>query len=283
MLILLPRFITALIGVPLILFLTYLGGLPFFLLICGIIFLCLWEYYTLFEERGYKVNKWFNIILCMLLASTAYVGELQVLSSAARFSVLPSVIFSFILLGNIVVAMLSAANRTIEQSYLQLLINVWGVVYICFLLLHIVSVRNLMPYGRNLTFLLFITTWIADTVAYAVGEKYGKFRITPYISPKKSLEGGIGCIIAVFLVVLVFKYFVLKFITWVDYCVISVILCFGIIFGDLGESFLKRYLGVKDTSPLLPGHGGVLDRFDNYTFSAPLLYYYIKLVLTPVK
>jgi len=282
MTILLPRFITALAGVPLILFITYIGGFPFFLLISGVIFLCLWEYYTLFEERGYKVNKWFNIIFCMLLVLTTYVGELQILSPV-KFSVLPSVIFTFIIIGNIVITMLSATTKTVEQNYLQLLINVWAVVYICFLLLHIISIRGLVPHGRNFTFLLFVTTWIADTAAYVVGEKYGKIRIASSISPKKSLEGGIGCIIAVFLVVLIFKHFVLKFISWIDYCIISIILCAGTILGDLGESFLKRYLGVKDTSPLLPGHGGVLDRFDNYTFSAPLLYYYIKLVLTPVE
>jgi phosphatidate cytidylyltransferase len=134
--------------------------------------------------------------------------------------------------------------------------------------------RDLKPYGRNMVFSIIICVWIMDTAAYFVGSKFGRNKLND-ISPKKTVEGFIaGVITAVIFYYLVSGIFV-DYFSLVEMLLMGLVISLAGQFSDLGESLVKRACGVKDSSNLLPGHGGFLDRFDSYIFISPVIYYMI--------
>jgi phosphatidate cytidylyltransferase len=121
-------------------------------------------------------------------------------------------------------------------------------------------------------------TWASDTAAYFVGKKMGKRKLAPKLSPDKTIEGALGgiagSITGLFLVYLIFP-------AGSPAIVLALGLLVGIfgLLGDLFESSLKRTAGIKDTGFIIPGHGGVLDRFDSMIFTAPAVYYFVALII----
>lgn len=149
-----------------------------------------------------------------------------------------------------------------------------GVTYVGFLGSHLVLLREL-PDGTDWTVLAIFSTFAADTAGYFVGRSIGRTRITPAISPGKTLEGTIGGLVAGFGAV-----FLLNWVTGLDadagdIVLIALLLPVVAFIGDLGESLIKRGAGVKDTSEAIPGHGGFLDRLDSILFTTPLVYYVV--------
>lgn len=126
--------------------------------------------------------------------------------------------------------------------------------------------------GWHLTLLAFLIVWATDAGAYCVGMLFGRHKMAPVISPKKSWEGAVGGVLCCLLAVIVYNELVLDY-TW-RFVLATALICsvFGQI-GDLLESWLKRWAGVKDSGNLIPGHGGLMDRFDSMMLVAPLLYY----------
>jgi len=154
------------------------------------------------------------------------------------------------------------------------------IIYTCFFLSHITFTR-MMENGKILVWLIFIGAWVTDTCAFFVGISIGRHKLVPQISPKKTIEGSIGGIIGCVLAFILFGMGVNHFGTYhVNYVnlVILGLLCsvFGQI-GDLFASVIKRQYGVKDFGSIMPGHGGILDRFDSVILVAPLVYYYLML------
>ncbi len=149
--------------------------------------------------------------------------------------------------------------------------------YVAFLFAHILLVRRL-HLGNYLIWIVFITAWLSDTAAFAVGLKFGKNKLMPTISPKKTVEGALGGLAGSLLFNLIFGIVCsLAFDRYVNYlALIFLSLTAGALsqLGDLVASAIKREHGVKDYSSLLPGHGGVLDRFDSVLFVAPTVYYF---------
>lgn len=150
------------------------------------------------------------------------------------------------------------------------------------LLWHILLVRN-MENGHLYIWLAFLGAWISDTFAYFTGYFFGKHKLAPEISPKKTIEGSMGGIIGTAVVfvltgVLFEKAFSVSNVNVIAYGALGVICsAFGQI-GDLSASVIKRECGIKDFGKIMPGHGGVLDRFDSVLFTAPLVYYFINLI-----
>ena len=136
---------------------------------------------------------------------------------------------------------------------------------------------NLVEYNYQILLGFFFLHWINDTGAYLVGVPFGKHKLFKRISPKKSWEGLVGGVVfSLVAVVLLSKYFPsLSLVSWLIIAVIVV--TFGTL-GDLIESLLKRYLGLKDSGTFLPGHGGFLDRYDGVLFSTPIVFAYLQLV-----
>ncbi len=272
---LLPRFLTSLFGIPLILLLIWIGYLPFFFLVYGIIFLGLYEFYYLWVNKGYYPDKIFGYIFgSFLLLSLYFQGKDNPLLSEGTGLVFTLGILFYLTL-NVLRKMFTKEET--KKSYFDLVLTFWGVVYVAWLLGHLLLLRELRPFGREYTYLLFLSAWFSDTAAYAVGRKFGQHPLAKKISPKKTWEGGVSGLLTAVLVVLIFKILFLKHFTYLQVIVIGLILSLVGQFGDLSESFLKRQVEVKDTSNLLPGHGGILDRFDTIIFTAPVLYYYLRL------
>lgn len=131
---------------------------------------------------------------------------------------------------------------------------------------------SMTQYNGLLLLAIFIFIWVNDTGAYLVGSRWGKRRLAPNISPKKSVEGSIGGLLLVLLSAVVLRLLLFPELSWLSILLIAaVVAIFGTI-GDLFESSLKRRAGVKDSGKLIPGHGGILDRIDSLLLAVPAVY-----------
>lgn len=158
----------------------------------------------------------------------------------------------------------------------QVMSAFFGIVYVAVMLSFIFLTRNLEG-GKFIVWLIFLCSWGCDTCAYCVGMLIGKHKMAPILSPKKSVEGGIGGIVGAALIGILYA---LAVNYWgnagedvLRYAIIGA--AGGAIsqIGDLAASAIKRYHNIKDYGKLIPGHGGILDRFDSVIFTAPIIYY----------
>ena len=159
----------------------------------------------------------------------------------------------------------------------QVMATLFGVIYVSMMLSYIYQIR-LMDNGLWLVWLVFIGSWISDTAAYCVGMLIGKHKLAPVVSPKKSIEGSIGGIIGSALVGAIYALVVqnklkMEFNPIIAFAIIGAASSVISQIGDLAASAIKRKHDVKDYGTLIPGHGGILDRFDSVIFTAPIVYY----------
>ena len=158
---------------------------------------------------------------------------------------------------------------------------VFGFLYASVMLSYVLQVRELEG-GMILAFYILIASWGNDVFAYLVGRKIGKHKFSPKVSPNKSVEGFFGGIIGAAILGFLFGYVFSDGIPFSEgYCaLIAGLTAIPAVFGDLAASAIKRNNEIKDYSHLIPGHGGILDRFDSVYFAAPILYYLIVMVNT---
>ncbi len=160
---------------------------------------------------------------------------------------------------------------------------IFALIYTTFMMSFIYYTRELER-GVYFVWLIFITSWVSDTCAYFVGSAIGKHKMTPNLSPKKSWEGAIGGILGSTIASGLFGlYYIYHFkmhpVMIVSFCFIGAIGAFISMCGDLVASAVKRNNNVKDYGKIIPGHGGVLDRFDSVLFTAPMVYFLIVLLI----
>ncbi|MDD2973169.1 MAG: phosphatidate cytidylyltransferase [Lachnospiraceae bacterium] len=159
----------------------------------------------------------------------------------------------------------------------EVMADFFCILYAPVLLSYIYMTRNL-KYGIYVVWLIFISSWICDTCAYGVGMMIGKHKMAPKLSPKKSIEGGIGGIAGSAIVGALFGLYLERYVL-VDEKLILVFAVIGAVgavisqVGDLAASAIKRNHDIKDYGKLIPGHGGVMDRFDSVIFAAPMIYF----------
>ena len=151
----------------------------------------------------------------------------------------------------------------------QVMAAFFGVVYVAVMLSFILMTRNL-PDGKFIVWLIFLCSWGCDTCAYCVGMLIGKHKMAPVLSPKKSVEGGVGGVVGAALLGVIYAAATQG--PMVEYAVICGIGALISMVGDLAASAIKRNQGIKDYGKLIPGHGGILDRFDSVIFTAPFVY-----------
>jgi len=152
----------------------------------------------------------------------------------------------------------------------------FGVLYVSLLLAHFISLRSITD-GTLWLLLAMIIVWAGDTGAYYGGRSFGKKKLAPSISPNKTVEGALSGLVSSMVAALIFV-----LVTGLDFPIVltlflSLIAGIAGIFGDLTESYIKRWAGVKDSGTLIPGHGGLLDRIDSVLFSVPIVFYFIYL------
>ena len=166
--------------------------------------------------------------------------------------------------------------RTTSNPTRNLAMNFFCIFYVGGLLSTLIGLRNLDTlHSTYFTLTMVLSIWICDSAAFYFGSKWGRKKILPSISPKKSWVGCIAGLISSFIVYGVAKYLHLLEITGEEMLVLVIITgLFGQV-GDFAESLLKRNAGVKDSGTMLLGHGGVLDRFDSLIFASPLTYFYL--------
>jgi phosphatidate cytidylyltransferase len=267
---LLPRVITAVFGLPLLLGAIYFGNLPFLFVILGIILVALREFYYLAEETGYPSYKGIGCFFGGLVAVSVFVNGIglgQVTENQATSALLG--------LALLVIVLRSLWKGPSDTTLSEWGITLLGVFYVGWSLAHLLLLRDLRPQGMAATFLLFTIVWVADITAYFVGVRWGKRLIAESISPKKTWEGTLAGILAAMGVAILFQLTVLRpFLNPLEAAVLGGVTGLLAFASDLAESMIKRGAGVKDSSQLLPGHGGLLDRFDSFILTAPFFYYY---------
>ncbi len=168
-------------------------------------------------------------------------------------------------------------RQELSQSVTDSAVFLLGVLYLGLTLGYMIRTRSLHQ-GDLMVFFLFLVTWAGDTGAYYAGTLFGRHKLAPKISPKKSVEGLVGGLLFAVLAAFAAKLWFLDSFTATDCMMLGVGLTFVGLAGDLAESALKRSAGVKDSGGLIPGHGGVLDRLDSLLFTAPAFYYYVTAV-----
>jgi phosphatidate cytidylyltransferase len=164
--------------------------------------------------------------------------------------------------------------RDITTAARDIAYAVLGFLYIPFLLMHLVMLHR-TAYGWQWLLVIMLIVMTNDSAAYYTGCAFGKHRLYPLVSPKKSIEGALGGVAGSICGTLLAKFTFFPQLALADALVTAVVI--GILgqTGDLFESLLKRSFGVKDSGSIIPGHGGVLDRLDSIIFAAPAMYYYV--------
>lgn len=165
----------------------------------------------------------------------------------------------------------------------QIMSTYFAFIYAPVLFSFIYLTREL-EYGAYFVWIIFISSWISDTCAYCVGMLFGKHKLAPVLSPKKSIEGSIGGVVGSAIVGALFGYFVVEQVidaqqvTWVFVLIGA---CGSIVsqIGDLAASAIKRNYEIKDYGKLIPGHGGIMDRFDSVLITAPIIYFMFTLLM----
>lgn len=268
------RLIISIIFIPLILLVIYFGKWPFLFLIEGIIVLGLMEFYQLLINDAPKLLKLAGIVIGVILSLFFYYAQGQI-NWVGNGQILGLFISFFIIL--LFLSKILSADVTKGIKHIAFI--VLGIFYISWLTSHILLLRELTPWGREYTYYLFFMIWTIDTAAYGVGMKWGRHRLAPVISPHKSKEGAIAGFVAAVFFSLICRLWFLPQLKIKDALILGISLGIVAQISDLGESLIKRYTRVKDTGEIIPGHGGVLDRFDSLFFSAPFLYYYVVFLL----
>ncbi len=243
-------------------------GLPLLApLLVALVWIGSGELAAMFAHRGIKLNLGFLRYggIVMLIASMPQL--------AARYPDIPwrEVALGLALMGAFIYELVAGANiPRLVHSLFGFLYLPWTLGYV--LLLRYAPNENLGVWTLTLP---LIATFATDIGAFFVGKRWGRIKIAPKISPGKTLEGTLGGILASFLSLLVFTALVRRAFPfgWVELLLVSLLISVAAQLGDLTESMLKRYCGVKDSGTILPGHGGILDRLDSLIFSVPLTYY----------
>lgn len=256
------RTISALLGAPLFLWLIYLGGRYTAILVALLTLLALWEFMQIGKQMG--IRTWSKLAT---LVSVVWLISLSIGGAEWMLAIL--VLWLLIGLGRL--ALTYPSTSLSEASF-----NLLAVLYSVVLLSHLYLLRQL-PNGMEWTFLTIFLVWSTDTGAYLIGRQFGSHLLAPKVSPKKTEEGALGGLLFSIAVALVF-WRIVGGAPWITYIIFGVIIGISAQIGDLFESALKRSAGVKDSGKLIPGHGGILDRFDSLIFALPLVYYGVLLL-----
>jgi phosphatidate cytidylyltransferase len=260
------RLLVVIVLLPVAVALIASNGWPFDLFVMAVFGTSAWEYGQLFRQGGYFPSRILIVI-----------GVVALILMRALFSFSGSdLVLAILILLAMAVHMLDYEHGR-EKAATDFGITVAGILYLGWLGGYIISLRNL-PAGEWWTLLALPAIWFADSGAYLVGIRIGRHKIAPRLSPKKSWEGYIsgiviGSIGAALLAAL--WHLVSPSITFQKGLILGFILSILAPIGDFGESMIKRQFGVKDSSNLLPGHGGVLDRIDSMLWVGVISYYLI--------
>ncbi|MGN0170168.1 MAG: phosphatidate cytidylyltransferase [Lachnospiraceae bacterium] len=256
------RLISGVILVVLALFLIITGGNVLFFSMIAISLMGLFELYRVFKIHN-RLPGFIGYIAVIL-----YYLDL-------KLEYLPDIRMLFV--GSLILILAAFVIRYPHYDVTQMMAAFFGIFYVGVLVSFVYQTR-MLPWGNVLVWLIFLSSWGCDTCAYCTGMLFGKHKMTPLLSPKKTVEGAVGGVIGSVLLTLLYGWIMGRFMPMEKriLIVMAVIAVFGSLIsmiGDLAASAIKRNYDVKDYGKLIPGHGGILDRFDSVFFTAPIVYF----------
>ena len=267
------RIVSALAFIPLLILLARAGGAAFLALVALQVFLAEIEFYRMMRGKGLAPRAWLGIGISLALLGAVY-----------RWHIVPG----DVLATGALLLILAFGLRRVEvaRPIESMAVTLFGVLYVAWLSAHLLLLREL-PWragtayadGASYVLLAFFVTWSCDTGAFAIGRALGRTRPWTSISPLKSVEGAAGGFVFAIAAALIARLWFAPYLRVTDALLLGTLVGIFAQVGDLVESLLKRDARHGDSSDLIPGHGGVLDRFDSLYFAAPIVYYYLKLVV----
>jgi phosphatidate cytidylyltransferase len=273
------RILTAVVLIPIVVALVWWGPPALLAAVAaGVAVLALIEFFDIGERVGLQAyRKW--TIACSIgifyaqfsqgLMETRALGEgVSLVRNAAGGVLSIEAIFLIFIFGSISVGL--ATRRPLHEVLPSISISSAGILFIAVPFSYLVRMNEIVPVGRQLVLFTLCLIWAGDMLAYFVGRLLGRLPMAPALSPKKTWEGALGNVVASLLVAVVFA-------RWMQIDAVSLLVIAGLAniagqMGDLIESAYKRGAGVKDSSSLLPGHGGVLDRIDSLILASPVVW-----------
>ena len=266
---LLQRVASTLVALPITIIALLWNSWSYFALFSTVLVLAMLEFYRLVSLKGAKPQQWWGVLNALLIYTVVFMHATGKVSGQYLYLLVPTIVL---------IAPIEL-YRKMTDPIANIAYTVLGIVYVCvpFTMLHCLAFHA-GSYDYRIVLGLLLLLWTNDTGAYFVGSSIGKHKLFERISPKKSWEGSIGggiltlvmgCILAQLLPIMDLK-------SWIG---LSSIVVVAGTYGDLVESMLKRSIGLKDSGDILPGYGGLLDRFDSFLLAIPLALTFIKWVL----
>ena len=259
--------------VPVLILLARTGGIAFWLFVALEVTLGLTEFYRMMRGRGLNPFQPLGVASALALLWVSYRPDTPHVGFLATAVLL-------------LVLALELRRPEVRQRVEDIAVTSFGVLYVGWLSAHFVLLRELprqvggdYAAGASYVLLAFFLTWSCDTGAYAVGKTVGRNRPLPRISPRKSVEGAIGGMAFAVAAAFIARHWFAPYLGVRDALILGIAVGVFAQVGDLVESLLKRDAAHGDSSNLIPGHGGVLDRFDSLYFAAPVVYYYLQIVI----
>ena len=267
------RVASGLLFVPVLILLARAGGVAFWSLVAVEVVLGLLEFYRMMREKGLQPYPALGLpagLGVLWVAFRPHTSQADFLATAAL----------------ILTMGLGLRRPDLKGRVEGIAVTLFGVLYVGWLSAHLVLLREL-PWragtayadGASYVLLAFFITWSCDTGAFAVGRLLGRTRPWGRISPRKSVEGAVGGLAAAMLAAFVARAWFAPYLMPWDAAFLGLLTGIFAQVGDLVESLLKRDARHADSSDFIPGHGGILDRFDSLYFGAPLVFYYLKFVV----
>ncbi len=266
------RIISSVVLLPVLIGLVIFGGLPLKIAILAAGLIGMFEFYRAFSKEFKTIHA------IGYLAAVFYMMFIEDIINQNN-------VFNIFVSSFLVVLLIYVVLQHKSTNITEAIITFFGYFYVCFLISHIYLIRE-FTYGEYFVWLAFICAWGCDTGAYFTGMAFGKHKLIPDLSPKKTVEGAVGGVVVATLLGLLYgtvidRTFALPNVNTV---LLSTVTCAaGSILaqiGDLAASAMKRYTGIKDFGNLIPGHGGIIDRFDSVLLTSPVVYYIMLFLIT---
>lgn len=255
------RITTGFIAGALYLAFLLIGSFPFVILAAVIAVITLLELAEMAHIRLWSPG----VILCS--AATAALVMSAPFLKGVMFQVYSARLMVLLILAILAAVVFSKNRFQIEQAAFLFF-------FVCYIGFSFYLLAQLRLESLFLMLFVQIVMWATDSGAYFVGRRFGRHKLAPHISPNKTIEGSVGAVIVAFIIAAILQFILGKLLFasgWLFLVVTLIISLIGQV-GDLAESAVKRYFGVKDSGSILPGHGGFFDRFDSLIFVLPVLY-----------
>lgn len=287
------RVLFAFLFLPILIFIAQTGGIYYLLLIELGIGVGTYEFFKILEARGLKPYTSLGVVTSLIIGWNAYFA-----SHIFTFLTLTALFF--------VISISELYRKSLDRAIYHISATLFGVFYVGWLMSHLTLLRQIpaflhygdimsrasnlkfsyfFPYsiftydydkGAIYTLIPFVLAWMNDTGAYFIGRKFGNHKVLRRVSPGKSWEGLVGGGVCGFIGIFILKYGWVPSLGVIDCFILGTLGACAAPAGDFVESLLKRDAQLKDAGTTIPGHGGILDRFDSVLFVAPVVYYYLR-------